>query len=112
MDLAQTLGWERLITAEGVRTTVVAGDPDWNELELELPAGVALDLRLEVPLAAAVGYWHPGAGAERTLAADWAGRTATSLVSWAPVGCLHDAAGTSLFAWGLDELVDELPPLD
>ena len=108
MDLAQTLGWERLITAEGVRTTVVAGDPDWNELELELPAGVALDLRLEVPLAAAVGYWHPGAGAERTLAADWAGRTATSLVSWAPVGCLHDAAGTSLFAWGLDELVDEL----
>lgn len=108
MDLAQTCGFERLTAAEGVGLALVSGDAGWAELELTLPAGVPLDLRLEVPLAAAVGYWHPGAGAERTLAADWAGRTATSLVSWAPVGCLHDAAGTSAFAWGLDELVDEL----
>ncbi len=108
MDLAQTCGFERLTGAEGIGITLVSGDASWAELELAVPAGVGLELRLEVPLAAAVGYWHPGAGAERTLAADWAGRTATSLVSQAPVGCLHDAAGTSAFAWGLDELVDEL----
>ena len=108
MGPAQTCGFERLTLADGVRLAVLSGDAAWAELELRVRAGVALELRLEVPLGAAVGYWHPGAGADRTLAADWAGRTATSLVSWAPVGCLHDAAGTSLFAWGLDELVDEL----
>ena len=108
MDPAQTCGFERLTTAAGIRLEVVSGDEAWAELEVQVVAGAALELRLEVPLTAAVGYWHPGAGANRTLAADWAGHTATSLVSWAPVGCLHDAAGTSLFAWGLDELVDEL----
>ena len=44
----------------------------------------------------------------RTLPADWAGRTSTSLVSGAPVGSLYDASGRSLFGWVLDEPVDEL----
>ncbi len=108
MDLLQVCGLAQLTPATGIEVGLVSGDAGWAELELSLPVGVALDVRLEVPLAAAVGYWHPGAGSDRTLPADWAGRTATSLVSWAPVGCLHDAAGTSQFAWGLDELVDEL----
>ena len=94
--------------ADGIEVSVVADDGTWTELELRLAAGVGLDLRLEVPLGLGVGYWHPDAGSERTLAADWAGHTSTSLVSGAPVGCLHDAAGRSLFAWALDELVDEL----
>ena len=67
MDLAQTCGFERLTGADGVGIALVSGDASWAELELDLPAGVALHLRLEVPLAAAVGYWHPTAGAERTL---------------------------------------------
>lgn len=76
--------------------------------EIVVEAGVALDLRLEVDLGAAIGYWHPEAGEYRTLPPDWAARTSTSLVCGAPVGCLYDAAGESLFAWALNELVDEL----
>lgn len=100
--------FEQLTVADGIEVTVVADDGTWTELEIRVSAGVGLDLRFEVPLGLGVAYWHPGAGPDRTLPADWAGRTATSLVSWAPVGCLHDAAGLSLFAWALDELVDEL----
>jgi alpha-galactosidase len=108
MDLLTTTGFERLTSADGIEITVEGNDGTWTELELRLPAGVGLDLRLEVPLGVGVGYWHPNADADRTLAADWAGQTSTSLVSGAPVGCLHNAAGRSLFAWALDELVDEL----
>ena len=96
------------MVADGIEVAVAVEDGAWTELEVRVPAGVGLELRFEVPLGLGVGYWHPGAGSDRTLAADWAGRTSTSLVSWAPVGCLHDAAGGSLFAWALDELVDEL----
>ena len=76
--------------------------------ELLVEAGAALELRVEVELGAAIGYWHPEAGEYRTLPPDWAARTSTSLVCGAPVGCLYDAAGESLFSWALDELVDEL----
>lgn len=91
--------------------TTVAGARTHHALtthEITVAPRAALDLRLEVPLGMAVGYWHPGAGATRTLPADWAGRTSTSLVSWAPLGTLHDASGRSLFGWVLDESVDEL----
>ena len=108
MDLLRTTGFERLTTADGIEVSVVETDGTWTELDLRIAAGVGLDLRLEVPLGLGIGYWHPNAGSERTLEADWAGQTSTSLVSGAPVGCLHDAAGRSLFAWALDELVDEL----
>ena len=55
-----------------------------------------------------MGYWHPAQKwGWRSLPADWAGQTSTSLVSWAPVGCLHDAAGGSV-RLGADEPVDEL----
>ncbi|HEY5978952.1 MAG TPA: glycoside hydrolase family 36 protein [Microlunatus sp.] len=108
MDLPRRTGFERLTTADGIQVSVVATDGPWTELEIRIAAGVSLDLRLEVPLKTGVGYWHPNAGAERTLEADWAGHTSTSLVSGAPVGCLHDAAGRNVFAWALDELIDEL----
>lgn len=91
--------------------TTLVGDPaegPRSVRQIIVDAGAALHLRLEVALGLAVGYWHPGAGSERTLPADWSGHTSTSLVSWGPVGCLHDAAGNSLFAWAADELVDEL----
>jgi alpha-galactosidase len=108
VDLLRTSGFERLTAADGIEVTIGTDDGTSTELEVQIAAGVELDLRLEVPLGMGVGYWHPGAGSDRTLPADWAGQTSTSLVSWAPVGCLHDAAGRSLFAWALDELVDEL----
>ena len=84
-----------------------AGNGLWPA-EILVEAGAALDLRLEVELGAAVGYWHPEAGEHRTLPPDWAATTSTSLVCGAPVGCLYDAAGESLFGWALNELVDEL----
>lgn len=96
----------------GAGTTLRPGtEAAANELwpfELLVEAGAALELRVEVELGAAIGYWHPEAGEYRTLPPDWAARTSTSLVCGAPVGCLYDAAGESLFSWALDELVDEL----
>lgn len=76
--------------------------------ELLVEANAALELRVEVELGAAIGYWHPEAGEYRTLPPDWAARTSTSLVCGAPVGCLYDAGSESLIGWALDELVDEL----
>lgn len=62
---------------------------------------------LEVPLGDAVGFWHPDRGSQRALPADWHGRTATSLVSSAPVGCLYDHAGDALLGYALDWLVGQ-----
>lgn len=99
-------GLEVVRCGPGTRINEHPSDADGYEIVVD--PGSALDLRLEVELGTAVGYWHPAVGAERTLPADWAGRTSTSLVSGAPVGCLHDGAGNNLFGWALDVLVDEL----
>ena len=100
------------VVRAGVGTTLRPGteaaDNGLWPSEVVIEAGAALDLRLEVELGAAIGYWHPEAGEYRTLPPDWAATTSTSLVSGAPVGCLYDAAGESLFGWALNELVDEL----
>ncbi|HEU5486098.1 MAG TPA: glycoside hydrolase family 36 protein [Microlunatus sp.] len=101
-------GFQVVRAGPGTEILEQAANDGIAQHSIDVVAGAELDLRLEVPLGAAVGYWHPAVGAGRTLPADWAARTSTSLVSGAPVGCLHDAAGSSLFAWGLDELVDEL----
>lgn len=106
-----TTAWGFEIIRCGEGTTVVASDGSVDghaAFDVVVTPGAGLDLRIEVDLGRAVGYWHPAAGGNRTLPADWAGRTFTSLVSSAPVGCLHDAAGLSLFHWALDELIDEL----
>ncbi|MFT4167317.1 MAG: alpha-galactosidase [Microlunatus sp.] len=100
------------VTRAGVGTTLRPGteaaDNGLWPSEILVETGAALDLRIEVELGAAVGYWHPEAGEYRTLPPDWAATTSTSLVCGAPVGCLYDAAGESLFGWALNELVDEL----
>ena len=77
-------------------------------LTVSAPAGAELSLRIEVELRDAVGYWHPTQGSMRSLPADWAGQTVTSLVNSAPVGALYDTDGRVLFGWAADEPVDEL----
>ena len=113
----------------GVRVSVLAGDvrlrtetagttgagdgaaggagQDAGAAALRLEAGTATTavLRLDVPLGDAVGYWHPSAGWERHLTADWASRWRTAgLAGSAPLGCLYDAAGRSLLAFAADRL--------
>ncbi len=77
-------------------------------LRVTAPAGAVLSLRIEVELADAVGYWHPAQKSMRSLPADWAGQSVTSLVNSAPVGALYSADGQVLFGWAADEPVDEL----
>jgi alpha-galactosidase len=77
-------------------------------VRLTARAGAELDLRIEVELGDAVGYWHPSQGSMRSLPADWAGEAVTSLVNSAPVGALYDANGQVLFGWAADEPIDEL----
>ncbi|MEY9862120.1 alpha-galactosidase [Catenulispora sp. GAS73] len=63
-------------------------------------------VRLDIPLGGAVGYWHPAAGWDRHLAADWmTGWRAVGLFDSAPLGCLYDADGNSLLAYASDRLV-------
>lgn len=62
-------------------------------------------VRLDVPLGDAVGFWHPDAGWERTLPADWSAWRPLSLVRSAPVGCLYDATGRSMLGFATDRLV-------
>ncbi|MFF4619034.1 glycoside hydrolase family 36 protein [Nonomuraea jabiensis] len=64
-------------------------------------------VRLDVPLAGAVGFWHPAAGWDRHLTADWmaAGRRTVGLVDSAPLGCLYDDAGHAILAFASDRLV-------
>ncbi len=62
-------------------------------------------VRLDVPLGDAVGYWHPNAGSDRTLPADWSPWRHVSLVESAPAGCLYDTAGRALLAFATDRTV-------
>ncbi|MFH8474892.1 glycoside hydrolase family 36 protein [Streptomyces sp. NPDC018000] len=64
-------------------------------------------VRLDVPLGDAAGFWHPDAGWERTLPADWSAWRILSLARSAPVGCLYDATGRSLLAFATDHTVQE-----
>ncbi|MFJ6569221.1 alpha-galactosidase [Streptomyces sp. NPDC091292] len=60
-------------------------------------------VRLDVPLGDGVGYWHPAAGWERPLPADWEGEwRRVGLVDSAAAGCLYDGAGRSLLAFAGD----------
>ncbi|WP_345635144.1 glycoside hydrolase family 36 protein [Rugosimonospora acidiphila] len=60
-------------------------------------------VRIEVPLGDGIGYWHPSAGWERPLPADWEGDwRRIGLVDSAVAGCLYDPAGRSLLAFASD----------
>lgn len=63
-------------------------------------------VRLDIPLGGAVGYWHPAAGWDRHLAADWmTGWRAIGLADSTPLGCLYDADGNCLLAFATDRLI-------
>nr|WP_055502154.1 glycoside hydrolase family 36 protein [Nonomuraea pusilla] len=63
-------------------------------------------VRLDVPLGDAAGFWHPGAGWDRHLAADWmTGWRTVGLVDSSPLGCLHDSAGRAMLGFATDRLV-------
>lgn len=47
-----------------------------------------VEIRLSVPLGDTAGYWHPQGGWQRTLLADWEGRSRVSLVDGHAAGCL------------------------
>ncbi|MFF6957234.1 alpha-galactosidase [Streptomyces sp. NPDC008317] len=83
-----------------------AGRPvDADVLELRADAATTAVLRLAVPLGDAAGYWHPGAGWDRHLVADWANPWRTvGLVDSAPLGCLYDTAGRALLAFASDRI--------
>lgn len=78
---------------------------DVTVLRVRADSAATTVLRLDVPLGDAAGYWHPGAGWERHLVADWANPWRTvGLVDSAPLGCLYDTAGRTLLAFGADRL--------
>ncbi|GAA2103490.1 hypothetical protein GCM10009841_20650 [Microlunatus panaciterrae] len=99
--------------ARAVSVATSAGDVEVRAADgvvelLVTPATNGVVVRMELVLDRAVGYWHAGQGASRTLAADWSGKATTSLVNDVPAGCLYDAAGRALLGWAADELVAEV----
>ncbi|MET7330879.1 alpha-galactosidase [Nonomuraea sp. NPDC005650] len=64
-------------------------------------------VRMDTPLHGATGFWHPAAGWERHLAADWmaTGRRTVGLVDSTPLGCLYDDAGRAVLGFATDRLV-------
>ncbi|WP_327357981.1 glycoside hydrolase family 36 protein [Streptomyces sp. NBC_01304] len=100
---------------DGVRIAVVAPDASWQlgephdgvrMLTVRCP-GAPLEIRLSVPLGDAAGYWHPQGGWQRTLLADWAGRSEVSLVDAAAAGCLYDHTGATLLTFAAADPVRE-----
>ncbi|MFB7497993.1 glycoside hydrolase family 36 protein [Streptomyces sp. NPDC056161] len=114
MDLARLWAGRDAVHAHGVAVSRLTEGPrpdveqDADGAVIHLPpAGTATTtvLRLDVPLGDAVGYWHPAAGWDRHLTADWASPwRAVGLVDSAPLGCLHDSAGRALLAFAADRV--------
>lgn len=93
---------------DDVRLAVLPASAGWRLAGdvLEIHSEEELEIRLSVPLGDAVGFWHPGAGWERTIVADWAGLARVSVVRGAVAGCLYDSRGTSMLAFAA---LDPLP---
>ncbi|MFE9043464.1 glycoside hydrolase family 36 protein [Streptomyces sp. NPDC007818] len=70
--------------------------------------GEPVEIRLSLPLGDAAGYWHPKAGWQRTIVADWAGRATVSLVDGLAAGCLYDYQGATLLTFGTADPVPEV----
>jgi alpha-galactosidase len=98
--------------------TVLQADPG-TDVRIEVSARGAVELtasatdglpglRVEVDLADAVAYWHPGLRGKRALPADWEAATVTSLVQSAPVGALYNTGGQVLLGWAASEAIGEL----
>ncbi|WP_335972449.1 alpha-galactosidase [Streptomyces sp. CA2R106] len=100
---AAVLGAQAGLLTEGARLAVEPGPAGARQLRLSAAADTTAVLRLDVPLGDAAGYWHPSAGWDRHLTADWASRWRTvGPAESAPLGCLYDTAGRALLAFGAD----------
>lgn len=78
---------------------------DQATLQVSSRTGRRVSIIIKVALGAAVGYWHPRAGIERTLVPDWAGGGAVSAIDSAPMGVLYDLLGDVVFWFASDSLV-------
>ncbi len=94
------------ITVQAAPGAVEAAAEDTDTASLTATAGATeVTIRLDVPLGDAAGFWHPNAGWERTLPADWSPWRSVSLVDSAPAGCLFDTTGRSVLAFAADRVV-------
>jgi alpha-galactosidase len=53
----------------------------------------------------AIAYWHPHS-VHRSLGVEWTRPRVTNALKWAPIGTLHDTAGTNVETFALDEVVE------
>ncbi|MFI8420927.1 glycoside hydrolase family 36 protein [Streptomyces sp. NPDC085479] len=88
--------WHVSDLPDGLRVLHVDGD------------GEPVEIRLSLPLGDAAGYWHPKAGWQRTVVADWEGRATVSLVDGLAAGCLYDYQGATLLTFGAADPVPEV----
>ncbi|GGV85361.1 hypothetical protein GCM10015535_31830 [Streptomyces gelaticus] len=97
------------VRASGGAVGAARGTAPGQSSLVHVTAGTAVQVtvRLDVPLGDATGFWHPDAGWERTLPADWSAWRPLSLIRSAPAGCLYDAAGQSLLAFAADRVVGQ-----
>ncbi|MFD0346653.1 hypothetical protein ACFQ0M_12250 [Kitasatospora aburaviensis] len=93
------------ITVQAAPGAVAAAAEDTDTVVLAATTATEVTIRLDVPLGDAAGFWHPNAGWERTLPADWSPWRSVSLVDSAPAGCLFDTAGRSVLAFAADRVV-------
>ncbi|MFB7381925.1 glycoside hydrolase family 36 protein [Kitasatospora purpeofusca] len=98
----------RLAVTESAAVVGIRDEGPVRVVEFEAGADGPLLVTLQVPLADAVGFWNANSRYHRTVLPDWMCKDVTSLVNSAPVGCLYDNAGSSLLAFGLGELVEEV----
>ncbi|WP_194893072.1 glycoside hydrolase family 36 protein [Catenulispora pinisilvae] len=85
---------------------VLTAEPGGGVAELAGGTAQTTLVRLDVPLGGAVGHWHPAAGWDRHLAADWmTGWRTIGLAGSAPLGCLYDGSANALLAYATDRLV-------
>ncbi|MEV7342180.1 glycoside hydrolase family 36 protein [Streptomyces sp. NPDC093544] len=95
-------------TGVGAHWTMTELDDGQALLEIRTDGVPApTEVRMSVPLGDAAGYWHPGAGWERTLVADWAGRSRVSLVDGTAAGCLYDHDGRTRLTFAVADPVPE-----
>ncbi len=102
-----TLLAEHATEADAAELSAEPGELGGVELTVSALRATVVTIRLEARLADAAGFWHPNAGWERTLAADWSPWRTVSLVESAPAGCLYDTAGVSMLAFAADRTVSE-----
>ncbi|MGP3980445.1 glycoside hydrolase family 36 protein [Streptomyces sp. KR80] len=111
--------YEPLLDEVSIAVLAPGAEVHWELLDIsQLPGGLRMlcvgtdvpkpvEIRLSVPLGDAAGYWHPQSGWQRTLLADWAGRSRVSLVDGHAAGCLYDHSGATLLTFAAADPVPE-----